>query len=156
MTPKEWSASHKEHLKEYHQSYFQEHKDEVMSQQAEYRHKNRETVNAKARQRARQPDRRHHKNEHLKASRISLREESWQIYGARCRCCGEDEKRFLTLHHINGGGASERKRRGALTVLRDAVKNPNKTKYEVLCFNCHLGAHANGGVCPHLLKPKVL
>lgn len=75
----------------------------------------------------------------------------FETYGGKCSCCGEADKRFLTLHHVNGDGTKAREN-GALKALRDAVKADDPTAYTILCFNCHLGMHSNGGVCPHKHK----
>jgi hypothetical protein len=80
------------------------------------------------------------------------RERLWnlvlEIYGSKCVCCGESNKNFLTLDHINGGGSKERT--GSTTTLQKAVEEKDKTKYQILCYNCNTGRHWNGGICPHV------
>ncbi len=77
--------------------------------------------------------------------------------GYRCACCGESEPLFLTLDHMNNGGNRHRKRLGSSASmrlyqwLRDNRYPPG---YRVLCVNCNLGRHRNGGVCPHKKKRK--
>ena len=83
----------------------------------------------------------------------ALRIETFNAYGGcRCACCGETEMIFLSLDHINGGGNADRKQMGAngghkfYRVLRD---RGFPAGFQVLCMNCNIGKHRNGGVCPH-------
>jgi len=70
--------------------------------------------------------------------------------GYRCACCGEGEPMFLTLDHINNGGSKQRRQLGAgsqiFVWLRKRGYPPG---FQVLCSNCNLGRHRNGGTCPH-------
>jgi hypothetical protein len=68
----------------------------------------------------------------------------------KCNCCGETEPLFLTLDHVNGGGRKERKKLGAHLYFYYTLEKRNyPAEYQVLCMNCNLGRHKNGGVCPH-------
>ena len=79
-----------------------------------------------------------------------LKRELLAGYGQRCACCGEEEERFLSLDHVNGGGAAHRRQIGsAPMVWLDAIKRGFPADYQILCFNCNLGRHLNGGICPH-------
>lgn len=69
-------------------------------------------------------------------------------YGGRCACCGEDEIKFLTIEHPNGGGHQERKKNGYSQMGYWLKKNGWPKGYEVLCYNCNC-AKGNYGVCPH-------
>ena len=69
-----------------------------------------------------------------------------------CACCGETQRTFLTLDHINGDGNKERKalgRSGGETFYAHLRKQGYPRGYQVLCFNCNHGRYLNGGVCPH-------
>ena len=82
----------------------------------------------------------------------ALRMEAIAAYGGKCACCQETITEFLTLDHINGGGAQHRKRaRGSTgTIYRDLRKQGWPTdNYQILCWNCNL-AKAHWGVCPHI------
>ena len=73
--------------------------------------------------------------------------------GYKCACCGEIEAMFLSIDHIHNNGNIERKAglysgngTGFYQWLR---KNNFPSGYQVLCMNCQIGKHKNGGVCPH-------
>jgi len=101
------------------------------------------------------------------ASNRRLRDLVFQAYGGNvCSCCGETEWTMLTLDHVNEDGKHHRravaKERGwsVTTVvgtemwrwLRDNGFPPG---YQVLCYNCNISKHRNGGVCGHQLVGKV-
>ncbi len=94
------------------------------------------------------------KQEVLKANQQTqraLKAQLMEIYGPKCACCGESNSQFLTLDHINNDGAVERKecKLGTWGVFRKAVRDRDKTRYQILCYNCNFGRAKNGGVCPH-------
>jgi len=81
----------------------------------------------------------------------NLRNAALNIYGRKCACCGETEDKFLTLDHMENNGAQHRrelKTRGVMVWkwLRD---NNYPKQFQILCMNCNLGKHLNGGICPH-------
>jgi hypothetical protein len=82
--------------------------------------------------------------------------EAFVAYGGpSCKCCGESIMTFLTLDHIDGGGNTMRrsnKLNGSTAVYKFLKKNGWPPGYQVLCFNCNVGRHINGGVCPHQTK----
>lgn len=80
----------------------------------------------------------------------TVRDKAIEGYGSRCVCCGEIERVFLTLDHVNGGGNQERKHNSHFA-YRDAIKRGFPPDYQVLCFNCNWAKHALG-VCPHQLQ----
>jgi len=76
--------------------------------------------------------------------------------GYTCACCGETEPKFLSIDHINNDGGEER-RSGLYSSSGTAFylwlrKNAFPPGYQVLCMNCQVGKHRNGGVCPHQCK----
>jgi hypothetical protein len=84
----------------------------------------------------------------------------WNIilatYGPVCKCCGETERGFLTLDHINGHGEGyhHRKEKGCYGVgmYRDIIKQGcPKDRYRILCIQCNW-ATRYGKPCPHTLK----
>lgn len=84
-----------------------------------------------------------------------LKQKAINGYGGMCQCCGEKEISFLSIDHVNNDGAAHRKDRGKNTgvfMYRLVIKNEFPKEYQVLCFNCNIGKHLNGGVCPHKLK----
>jgi len=87
--------------------------------------------------------------------RIAFKKEVFYVYGGpRCVCCGEDNIRFLSMDHINGGGNQHRK---SLVKANDPsrgdlfkwLKNNNYPEgFQVLCMNCN-AAKGWWGSCPH-------
>lgn len=71
-------------------------------------------------------------------------------YGVTCSCCGEAEIKFLTLHHMKGGGNEHRKKVGEGMHMYDwIIKNNFPNDFSTLCFNCNC-AIGHNGVCPHV------
>lgn len=72
-----------------------------------------------------------------------------QYGGPKCRCCQESHIEFLEIDHVNGDGASHRKRtpgaRSIYTWLRHMKYPPG---FQVLCGNCN-AAKYRFGECPH-------
>jgi hypothetical protein len=74
--------------------------------------------------------------------------------GYICACCGETEKAFLTLDHINNDGNEHRKKVAGRTsgagvwTYMWAIKNGFPPVFQVLCMNCNWGKRKTG-VCPH-------
>ncbi len=88
--------------------------------------------------------------------RQRLRQEVLTAYAVdgviACRCCGEDEEKFLAIDHVNNDGSEHRKtlKNGAsgnvfYKWLRDSGWPPG---FQVLCHNCNFAKSAHG-VCPH-------
>lgn len=74
-------------------------------------------------------------------------------YGGKCACCGETEPIFLSVDHINGDGAEHRRQIGGSAQLpRWLIQNGFPEGFQILCHNCNMAKHINGGVCPHQLK----
>lgn len=90
-----------------------------------------------------------------------LRDQAFMAYGGyRCSCCGETERLFLSIDHINNDGAEHRRsikkgngKRAGLTMYAWLVRNGLPPGFQVLCMNCNMGKHRNGGVCPHKATP---
>ena len=76
---------------------------------------------------------------------------AFKHYGNECACCGETEKLFLTIDHINGGGTKHRKKIGNKICVW-LFKNNFPEGFQTLCFNCNWGKHINNGICPHKQK----
>lgn len=80
----------------------------------------------------------------------AIAKEVFEHYGKTCVCCGESEFLFLTIDHVNGGGTKHRKEVGQGTKFYRWLRREGYPDgYQVLCMNCNLGRHRNGGVCPH-------
>jgi hypothetical protein len=121
--------------------------------QHEYHAANRERRRIQSRDRA---------SRGVKVAVRRLRAEMVAAYGGACSCCGELNPAFLTLEHLNGGGAEHKKRLGTIggrkagpdKVLRDLRRRGwPKDEATVLCFNCNCAKYFRGdGVCPHELE----
>jgi hypothetical protein len=71
-------------------------------------------------------------------------------YGAICACCGEKEKAFLEIDHINNDGADHRKEIGRKNICIWIIENGYpKGRFQILCANCNHGKYRAGGICPH-------
>lgn len=85
--------------------------------------------------------------------RAALRDETYRAYGGSlCACCGETERAFLSIDHVNNDGAKHRKREGIRTgdeLYRWLKKRGFPTGFQVLCMNCQWGKRNNRGVCQH-------
>jgi hypothetical protein len=83
--------------------------------------------------------------------------------GYECKCCGETERLFLSVDHVNNDGYTLRKEKtqgvgGSL--YRWLYMQFKKTSiwpddYQILCMNCNFGKSKNKGVCPHKNSSKV-
>jgi|SRR6267142_6461843 len=75
------------------------------------------------------------------------------MLGAKCACCGEKTREFLSVDHIHGGGAKHRKASisgGSYyqSILKEGCP---ANKYRVLCYNCNCSL-GHRGYCPHQTK----
>lgn len=104
-------------------------KKEIMQQQKEYRHRNKEKVNIWYRE----------YNNRVKTKFFDL-------YGGKCECCGETEYGFLSLDHVNGQVGQ--KKDSAKSTWIKAIKTFPNREYRVLCMNCNF-AIRYGRICPH-------
>ena len=136
-----WREKNKELLKEMGARYYQKNKKKIADCNKKYYIANKEKVNLRNRFRA---------NER----RNELRKNVFKHYGGnppKCACCGEIERKFLTLDHINGGGAGHRrklKRMSGVAMYLWAEKNNYPKIFQVLCMNCNFAKGSNG-LCPH-------
>ncbi len=80
-----------------------------------------------------------------------LKDEVFAAYGGYvCKCCGERRKEFLTLDHVNGGGAKHRRELGRSVgkIYLWIKTNGFPPLFQVLCMNCNF-ARGLYGYCPH-------
>lgn len=64
-----------------------------------------------------------------------------------CECCGEKQRLFLTVDHINNDGFKDKISGHYLYIW--ILKNNFPDGFQIYCMNCNLGKHLNHGVCPH-------
>lgn len=96
----------------------------------------------------------HRKVEELRQSVLGYY--SWQRF--RCACCGETERDFLVIDHIDGHGNRHRKEifgrpQAGYRFYDWLVKHEYPPGFQVLCNNCNLskGKH---GACVHVSRPS--
>lgn len=133
-----WRNRHKEAIKKKRRANYLENREEIIATTKKWHDANKE--------RTQQNQRKYLKN---------LLDNLHQVYGDKCVCCGESERIFLTLDHIDGGGSADYKK-GRVTALRRIIKERDPTKYRILCWNCNMGRQRNGGICPHQFKKQTL
>lgn len=90
--------------------------------------------------------------EHQKRYREKLKELVYQAYGNKCACCGESERKFLSVDHVNNDGGLHR-RAGldshTLALMGRIKRDGFPDTFQLLCMNCNHGKSRNNGVCPH-------
>ncbi len=78
-----------------------------------------------------------------------IRNEVYLAYGGyMCACCGETERAFLSIDHINGDGCKHRREVGQSNIYRWLRDHGFPAGFQVLCMNCQWGRKVCG-VCPH-------
>lgn len=86
-----------------------------------------------------------------------LKTQVYAAYGNECVCCGEKDKRFLTVDHVNNDGGQHRRELGKTTdsLLTWAKRNGFPETLQLMCWNCNLGK-AIYGSCPHTIPLEEL
>lgn len=97
------------------------------------------------------------KNASKRAAKNRMRDAVFAAYGGyRCVCCSETEKNMLTLDHVNNDGGQDRRdnprMRGSWQMYEYLISHGFPPGLQVLCYNCNISKHRNGGVCSHKLK----
>lgn len=137
---KKYYESHKEEINKKRREYNQRperHKKKLLLEK-EWRENNRELANKSSR-------------ESKKKYEARCKDLVFEHYGKVCACCGESNKIFLSIDHINGGGEKHRKQMKE-KITTWLVRNNFPDGFQTLCFNCNWGKHLNGGICPHKEK----
>lgn len=86
-----------------------------------------------------------------KIRRDKNRQDAIRHYGGKCACCGEIESCFLAIDHIGGDGNTHRQKikKYGSGFFKWLVNNNFPEGFQILCHNCNMGKHLNGGICPH-------
>jgi hypothetical protein len=88
--------------------------------------------------------------------RDKVRDTVYKAYGGYiCECCGETERAFLSIDHVNNDGAEHRRTHRLQTgeqMHRWLIRNGFPDGFQVLCMNCNWGKRNNNGACPHSEK----
>jgi hypothetical protein len=88
-----------------------------------------------------------------KAMRARVKAEALDYYGRVCQCCGEEHEEFLTLDHIDGGGArhttpSGKTRYRGPQLYAWLKRNGWPDGFRTLCHTCNFTL-GHFGYCPH-------
>lgn len=75
-------------------------------------------------------------NAHSRRAKVKEKLRLFEMYGKSCARCGFDDMRALSLDHINNDGNEQRRKLGERGVYRDAKKDLQPDKYQILCMNC--------------------
>lgn len=59
---------------------------------------------------------------------------------------------MLTIDHMNNDGAAHRREIGNRRIYEWLERNGYPSGFQVLCFNCNMARHLNGGECPHAVR----
>jgi hypothetical protein len=103
---------------------------------------------------AKQIENKREKDRKLFAAR---KKQAYDHYGRKCVCCGEEHVEFLSIDHVYGKGAAQRKElSNGKGMYKWLIDNGFPEGYQVLCMNCN---HARGrkggdGLCPHERERK--
>ncbi len=90
--------------------------------------------------------------------RLARKKRVIDYYGGKCLCCGESGLIFLTIDHIAENGAEHRRQispglknraPGGDNFYRWLETHCMPDGFQTLCYNCNIGKHRNGGICPH-------
>ena len=140
-----WYAAHREGILAEKRVYYEAHREERET----YRQKPDRVVahrEESAKRRRQKPEIVNAANRRYMAS---IRVQFLAAYGGKCVCCGETEPMFLTIDHIDNNGYLERKASPPGSFYGRIVREDFPKKYQLLCYNCNVGKHRNGGSCPH-------
>jgi hypothetical protein len=132
----EWRRKNPERTREISRRSAAKHPDKVKARNRAYYQKNRE--------RAAQQERKRYQR---------LKDEAYAAYGGyRCVCCGETERLFLCLDHVNNDGNKHRQEVAPVRLYYWLKQQRYPPIVQVMCFNCNQGKRLNGGICPHQRK----
>lgn len=101
----------------------------------------------------------HDKNREKKIQeRVALKEKILTHYSTsdtpQCVCCGIVGAVFLTIDHINGGGASHRREEKIKDFYWWLKREGFPEGFQTLCWNCNSAKHLLG-TCPHQCIPSM-
>ena len=129
--------------------YFINNKEKVKKQVKKYQEKNKEVLKSKRKIKYNKNPEIYKEREKVYRSKIKML--VYNHYGSFCKCCGENNVKFLSIDHVNNDGNKERKTKGGSTnyLYNKIINQDFPNRYQILCFNCNLGKARNNGICPH-------
>ena len=147
-----WRTSHKERVREGYRRWLKKNRDKALKASKAWKDKNKAYMREWQRSFRKKNFARLNAEKKNRVKKMRL--EVFRIYGGACACCGESEPRFLCIDHVNNDGYKFRSRDGRGKIYSRIAKSGKPLSgFQVLCANCNLGKHWNGGVCPHV-KPE--
>lgn len=136
---KEKYADNREEILVRKHAYYAKNRDKLLSEKTKYWKKNK----TKIKERVTSWRSKNHSilKDKAKSYRSSISEAVLLLLGPTCKFCGETEKEFLTVDHIDDDGNSERQY-GSIGWKRRILDGVfDSSKYRVLCQNCNLGRY---------------
>ena len=101
--------------------------------------------------------RNYHKNkDFLRSERLLIKEIVHRHYSKglpKCACCGERQRAFLGIDHIEDGGRKHKKEIGGW-MPGWLFKNNYPPGFQILCHNCNQAKHILGA-CPHESEDQI-
>lgn len=121
-----------EKRKEYHQQYYQDHKDQFL----EYGRKRRKTKSNEIRKYNKkwQNENKDQYNTGYRRRYKNKLRKALEIYNNKCQECGVDNIIILQFHHIKGRGNEQT----ASVIGRIVKENGVLSDIDLLCANCHI------------------
>jgi hypothetical protein len=144
-------ALNRETILEQKKQYYRDNAEHLLTKKTEYWHTNKSKISERVAKWREQ-------NKHALVSkskqyRKSIIEAALLALGGVCQICGESEKEFLTIDHINDDGNKER-HMGSLGWKRKILDGTfDKSRYQVLCHNCNVGRYRLYPVNNFVQKP---
>lgn len=135
-----WQEKNKQRSQEWQKQYYERNRDKQIARAQEWNDAHKE-----------------HRATYQASWYRRTRSEVIAAYGGKCACCGETERTFLVIDHVNDDGHKYRWKKGSgsygphsggqlLKFIRDAGF---PSDYQVLCANCNTSKSVNGGFCSH-------
>lgn len=99
-----------------------------------------------------------HSKEWMRKANRKRRMEILEHYGTICAACGERDEAVLSVDHINNDGAAHRREianadktrgPGGSRIYCWLKRNKFPPGFQILCQNCNVAKHKNGGVIPN-------
>jgi hypothetical protein len=128
---KNYRDNNREKIKEWMRLDYLKHKEKRKKKVSEYQKKNKDKI-------------REWKKHYLRGRRLKI----IAAYGGKCVCCGEHNKEFLAIDHVNGDGKQDRLKYKSHQLHSIIIKENYPPRYRLLCHNCN-SAIGFYGYCPH-------
>jgi hypothetical protein len=172
-----YREKHRDEWNKYQKKYYENHREELSQRHTEYYNKNKDKIKEKRKtqdfkinhneycknwrelhQEQIKNERKiyyeEHREELLELKRKdyqNIKSAFFEMYGNKCNCCGETNRVFLSLDHVQNDGKERRKKYGMNNQqeYKNALKEYRPDLFQVLCYNCNHAKQLNGGTCPH-------